>query len=755
MVLDKNISPLIVFKEDDLSVALQKMSANKSGILFCITERGVLDGVLTDGDVRRWLVRQKTVDLRVSVREIANKSFVFAKSSQTSSEIFQLFDQKKKITFVPVVDEFFHLVAVARMDDPGFLIAEKKVDQSSPCFIIAEIGNNHNGDIVLAKRLVDLAKEAGADCAKFQMRDMDSLYANKGNSMDASEDLGSQYVLDLLERFQLSTEEMFEVFDHCKKVGIIPLCTPWDVASLRRLDEYGLPGFKIASADLTNHDLLLEVAKTGKPMLVSTGMSTESEIEQTVDVLRGAGANFCLLHCNSAYPAPFKDVNLKYIERLRQIGGGIVGYSGHERGIAVAIAAVSMGAKVIEKHFTIDKKMEGNDHKVSLLPAEFKEMVQGIRAVEESLGSDKRMMSQGELINRETLAKSLCLSRAVRKGEIFKSDMLEVKSPGKGLQPNRKLDVIGKTAKRDYREGEILYQADIVDNVVEARNFSFPYRWGIPVRYHDFKRIMEKSNPELLEFHLSFKDLDEDLSTHFGNSRYLGTTLVVHAPELFRGDHILNLVADDDSYRAHSVRELQRVIDVTRSLQKYFAPGKTCIVTNIGGYDVKGFWDEPQRARAYEKLRISLSQLDTKGVEIIPQTMPPFPWHFGGQSHHNLFVSPEEIASFCKVNGARICFDISHSVLACNHYGWSLARFVEQVGPYVAHMHIADAKGVDGEGLQIDDGEMNFVDMFKMLLRDVPSSAMFIPEVWQGHKNEGEGFWFALDRLERYCREAK
>jgi N-acetylneuraminate synthase len=185
---------------------------------------------------------------------------------------------------------------------------------------------------------------------------------------------------------------MYRAFDYTRSAGLVPLCTPWDQQSLQRLVEYGLDGFKIASADLTNHQLILAAAKTGKSLLVSTGMSLEREIIDATDLLQRAGAPFVLLHCNSTYPTPMQDVNLAYMDRLRKFQR-VVGYSGHERGYEVCIAAVARGAKVIEKHLTLDRTMEGNDHRVSLLPQEFAEMVKAIRNVESAVGLAKNAIS--------------------------------------------------------------------------------------------------------------------------------------------------------------------------------------------------------------------------------------------------------------------------------------------------------------------------------------------------------------------------
>ncbi|NEO98678.1 MAG: TIM barrel protein [Symploca sp. SIO2E9] len=747
MLIDRNITKYIVFAEDSILNALRKISDNKSRVIFSVTESGVLEGIMTDGDFRRWLVNQITIDLNQSVTNITNKNFKFAFFQDDPEKIESYFSEQ--IEFVPLLDKNHHLVAIARKRLGGIQIGKFNIDSESPTFIIAEIGNNHNGNLELAKTLIDQAVAAGANCAKFQLRDLSSLYHNAGNANDASEDLGSQYTLDLLSRFQLTPGEMFAAFDYCKKQNILPLCTPWDHSSLSLLEKYGMPAYKVASADLTNHDLLRVLAKTGKPLICSTGMSTEVEIIETVRFLKRLGAMYILLHCNSTYPAPFKDVNLAYLERLKELGDCPVGYSGHERDINVAIAAVAKGAKVIEKHFTLDKSMEGNDHKVSLLPEEFKVMVQGIRQVEQALGnSGERRLTQGELINRETLAKSLVINCDLQPGQMITEEMLEVKSPGKGLQPNRKAELIGLRAKRSFKAGDFLFASDLVEQQVQAGNYKFKRPWGIPVRYHDFKTILTKSNPDLLEFHLSYKDLEQDINQYFDQPYDLD--LVVHSPELFAGDHLLDLCSTDQEYRQHSIRELQRVIDLTRSLKPFFKKAsRPGIVTNIGGFTIDAPLPLSKRSGLYELLLKSLSALDMEGVEIIPQTMPPFPWHFGGQRYHNLLIDPQDTAEFCRQHGYRVCLDTSHSKLACNHHKLSFKEFIEQVGPYSAHLHIADAEDVDGEGLQIGEGDIDFPALAENLEKTAPQ-ASFIPEIWQGHKNEAEGFWIALGRLEQW-----
>lgn len=751
MIIDKNIAPYIVFSEDPIINALRKISDNKSRIVFSVTESGALEGVLTDGDFRRWIVGQATIDLNQPVSRISNKSYVWSYQDDDHDKIRAGFSER--IGLIPLVDRHGHITAIAWQHPAGVRIGDFTIDADSPVYVIAEIGNNHNGSVDLAKRLVDAAIEAGANCAKFQMRHMVSLYRNAGNAADASADLGAQYTLDLLSRFQLRNEQLFEVFDYCRRHGITPLCTPWDIESVRELDRYGMEAYKVASADLTNHDLLKALAVTGKPLICSTGMSMEREIIDTVALLKRLDVPYILLHCNSTYPAPFKDVNLSYMDRLKELGDCPVGYSGHERGIAVAIAAVSRGARVIEKHLTLDRGMEGNDHRVSLLPVEFKAMVQGIREVEQAMGKGgERRPSQGEIMNREVLGKSLMINRDLPEGELITEDMIEVKSPGQGLPPYRKAELIGRTARRAFHRGDFFFHSDVDERKVQPRPYRFDRPFGIPVRYHDLERISAASNMDLLEFHLSYKDLDEDVHKYL--RKPLDKDFVVHSPELFAGDHIMDLCSDDPVYRKRSIDELRRVIEITQALKPYFRyAARPLIIINAGGFTLDAPMPASRRDHYYRLVAESLGQLDCEGVEIIPQTMPPFPWHFGGQRYHNLFVDADDIVSFCRKHGYRVCLDISHSKLACNYYHWSLKDFVERVGPYTAHLHIVDAEGVDGEGLQIGEGEIDFRALAEYLRTHAPS-ASFVPEIWQGHKNDGEGFWVALEQLEKWFASA-
>lgn len=612
-------------------------------------------------------------------------------------------------------------------------------------FVIAEIGNNHNGCFERAIDMIDKARAAGADCVKFQMRHLDQVYRNRSLNK-SGDDLGTEYVIDLLNRFELTVSQHRQLSDYCAQVGVIYMCTPWDSKSVDVLEGFKVPAYKIASADLTNLPLLDNLTQTGKPLILSTGMSTTEEVEISAAFLTKRGSEFALLHCNSTYPAPLHDINLKWMNALRQIHP-LIGYSGHERGINVSIAAVGLGACIVERHFTLDRTMEGPDHAASLTQTEFTMMVDGIRELELALGNGaERCLSQGEMINRENLGKSLVAASPLKEGTVLSNEHIEVRSPGQGLSPQRYEELLGRKLKHDMDKEDYFYPSDLEDTRVEPRDYQFTRPWGVPVRYHDFAEYASRIEPKLWEFHLSYSDMDLDPKNYL-NGPYQ-EELVVHAPELFAGSKLMDLATPDEVYRKESIQETQRVIDITRNLKKFFPNSqRPPIVANIGGFTMDAPLPASQINGYYKRFAESLAELDTEGVELIPQTMAPFPWHFGGQRYQNIFVKADEIVHWCSELNLRMCFDISHTRLTCNHFGLDFYEFAEKIAPYSVHLHLGDARGLNGEGLQVGEGEIDFSRLGDIMKKGCPE-ATFIPEIWQGHKNGGEGFWIALERLE-------
>lgn len=329
----------------------------------------------------------------------------------------------------------------------------------SRVFVIAEAGVNHNGDIELAKKLIEEAYKAGADAVKFQTFKAENLVCKDAKKADyqleTTDENESQF--DMLKKLELSDSMHRELVDYASKKGIKFLSTPFDIDSLHFLVELGIDIIKLSSGEITNYPLLVAVAKTGLSIILSTGMSDMCEIEAAVEVLKSSGArDITLLHCNTQYPTPYDDVNLNAMNTLRSIGGVKVGYSDHTLGIEVPVAAVALGAEVIEKHFTLDKKMDGPDHRASLDTNELQAMIIAIRNIEKSLGDGKKIPSKSEIGNRIIVRKSIVALKDIKKGDIFTIDNITTKRPGLGITPMFWDDVIGTPACRDFVKDELI-----------------------------------------------------------------------------------------------------------------------------------------------------------------------------------------------------------------------------------------------------------------------------------------------------------
>lgn len=336
------------------------------------------------------------------------------------------------------------------------------IGDGQPAYIIAEIGLNHNGSLNLAKQLVKKAKECGADAVKFQKRDLKFLYKQDIYKDPNKDSQSTAYLIDVFKKFNLKENEFAEIKKFCDRLGITFICTPFDIKSLMFLGELNVPAYKIASCDLTNTFLMHRIIKKNKPILLSTGMSRISEIDLAVSFLKKNKTKFALLHCVSNYPVAFKDVNLKMIETLRKRYKIPVGYSGHERGITVAVCSVAIGARIVEKHFTLDRSMEGPDHNISLTPEGLLKMVNRIRVIEEAIGDGKKIITRGEILNREVFAKSMIARKNIKKGQIISYDQIEIKAPGKGLSPQKIDLVVGTKATRDISKNDYFTEQDLL-----------------------------------------------------------------------------------------------------------------------------------------------------------------------------------------------------------------------------------------------------------------------------------------------------
>ena len=326
-------------------------------------------------------------------------------------------------------------------------------------FIIAEAGVNHNGSFELAKQLVDKAVWAGADCIKFQTfnsKNLVSKNAQKAEYQKKTTD-SSENQLDMLKKLELSKEQFTELRNYCNQKGIMFLSTPFDLESIDFLASIGVKTWKIPSGEITNYPFLRAIGQRKESVIMSSGMCTLEEVRDAVNVLKEFGTtDITLLHCTTEYPAPYDSVNLKAMLTLQKEFGYKVGYSDHTNGIEIPVAAVALGATVIEKHFTLDKNMEGPDHKASLEPEELRQMILSIRNVEAAIGDGVKQPSQAEKKNIAIARKSIVAACDIKKGEVFTESNLTAKRPGNGISPMKWNNVLGKKAVRDFDTDEII-----------------------------------------------------------------------------------------------------------------------------------------------------------------------------------------------------------------------------------------------------------------------------------------------------------
>jgi N,N'-diacetyllegionaminate synthase len=337
---------------------------------------------------------------------------------------------------------------------------------NSPAYLIAEIGVNHGGDVGLAIKMINAAKEAGADAVKFQTFTADALVTRSTPKVLYQEQTTptdeSHY--EMIKKLELRREDHFPLMEHCKSIGIDFISTPYDLESAEFLNDAGVELYKVASADIVDLPLNSFIAKTGKPVIIAAGMATLGEIEEVTSIYRAAGnLQFALLHCVSNYPCSDESLNLRVIPMLQSTFMSVTGFSDHSEGCQAAVVAVALGAKIIEKHFTLDKRLPGPDHRASVTPDEFAMLVQSVRRAELTLGSSIKRCQEEERQMSSVSRKSVVLRKAIAGGDLLQMDHIIMKRPGTGIMARNIPDILNKTARYDLQEGHILRREDLSD----------------------------------------------------------------------------------------------------------------------------------------------------------------------------------------------------------------------------------------------------------------------------------------------------
>tara|TARA_B100000989_G_scaffold298918_1_gene291032 strand:+ start:4670 stop:6916 length:2247 start_codon:yes stop_codon:yes gene_type:complete len=740
---DKKFLKFVIHESESNYDAYIKLLSNDQNTLFIAKKNKIL-GSLTLGDFQRNFGDNfdfiKLNNSKKKIKDIYNKKFFFFKKNYSAANTKHL--------AVPVLDNSHNINFLVLRESPKdqIKIGKKLISKKSTISVISEIGVNHNGSIKIAKKLILESYKAQADFVKFQYRKIQSTYIGKSSDTE----LSTEITLDNLKKVNFSIKQLGELFKFAKKLGIEPLCTPFDIVACKEILKLKPKAIKIASADLLNFPLIKFAANTNLPLILSTGMHSEVEILKAVNFAKLYTTKIIVLHCVSNYPASEDSLNLNYIKRLEKITGCLIGYSSHDVGSDASVIAGGIGANIIEKHLTFNKNALGPDHRASIEAKELKLLIQRLKSVRLFLGNGKKnSINQGEKLNKSNLSKSIYLINELKKNSIIKKKDLVCRSPGIGVSCSNIDFFVGKRINKNMNKLSLLNFSDfssIKSNIII--NSPKKTKWGLPVRFRDYKDIIKLFDPEFIEFHLTYKDLKFDLK-NVENLKNIGVK--IHAPETFENNFIIDLASNNKVILNKSMRCIKKTIEFSNEiiLKTNNKKIKNHLIINPGGHTSFEFANMREKMKLFKNLVKSFKRLNFKKATPLIQSMPPFPWHFGGRRYHNLFVGSSDFKNWYEETGIKFCLDISHAGLAANFFDQNIYDYIDRVKKYCVYYHVSDYSGNDNEGLQINDGIIDFRKILK-LIKLKKNSVEFIPEIWNGHLNNSEGFRIALDRLSEH-----
>lgn len=596
--------------------------------------------------------------------------------------------------------------------------------------LIAEIGINHNGSADTARRLIEEAARAGVHAVKFQYRNLDNAYA------DTAREIGDEILVREIRKNYLTPEVILELTRHAQALGMQAGTSFFETSDM---GDFGgelaaFDFFKVPSAELGNAPLVDALLATGRHVYLSTGCHYEREVEAALGRLPAQG--WTPLHCISNYPTTLQNARLGYLAKMRSRWNRDVGYSSHDDHWEVCLLAMQLGATVIERHITLDKRAQGLDHSSSSTPDEFARMsafADNLRAI--ASGDGPRSPNQGELLNRQNLGRSMFAAREIKAGEPVTADKLVYRSPNIGLGRTAMREFLGRPAAVGVAGGAPITRSvfeppkplpDAVIELARRRGLS------LPVRLHDQAAIARQFPIGAFEFHLSFAEVRStiDARAFDRTNRYS-----IHLPDYVTSTELMDPFAPDAAQREASLDILERTVRFAEALQA--ATGREVPV--VGSFsvmhaDLETFFDEHAAL---------LHRYTARGVRVMPQWLPPIAWYFGGSVRLHAMNHPRD-AELLVRHRLPVCLDVCHLIMGRNFFGFRAEALIEQLAGNVGHVHIADAAGVDGEGLAIGEGEP---ENLALIRRALAFDCLKVIEVWQGHLDQGAGFRKALVRL--------
>lgn len=596
--------------------------------------------------------------------------------------------------------------------------------------IIAEIGINHGGSEKIARDLIDAAAAARSSGIKFQYRNLDNSYSSAANQ------IGDEILRKEITKNYLSPSAIMNLVHHAKRLGIQAGISFFDAADM---DDFGsdltdFDFYKIPSAELCNVPLIHRMMQEGKPVMLSTGCHKEVEIEEVFSKL--PGDNWMPMHCVSNYPVVPVNAKLGYLKHLARRWKRAIGYSSHDESWEVCLLAMQLGATVIERHITFDKQAQGLDHSTSSTPNEFARLADFAENFDLIMAGDgPRYPNQGEMLNLQNLGRSFYATKDIEVGEAILAEQCVARAPRTGIGRHEMAQYLGRSAVRPVRKGEVINRSVFeISKALDDNVLAFARSRGVslPVRLHDQSDMQKKFPIGRYEFHLSFGEVQSiiDVTRYDKASRYS-----IHLPDYVSSTLLMDPFSEDESQRAASMEILDRTVGFAAALQE-----RTGVdVPIVGSFSVV----HGSRKEFFEVHAQLLWTYRRRGVSVLPQWLPPIAWYFGGSARLNAMNSGQDV-ELIEQYQLPICMDICHLCMGECTGDFVAVDVLRRLQPHIRHLHIADAMGIDGEGMLFGDGDTKNMAVLQEAMRLDQDKVV---EVWQGHLDGGAGFAKSLVRL--------
>ena len=606
--------------------------------------------------------------------------------------------------------------------------------------VLAEIGINHDGDLNKARRLIQGARDSGCTGIKFQYRNFARTYANNANQ------IGDEIISAQIQRTYIPAAGILELNDFAKSLDLqtgISFFTEEDLNDFN-IQDSTFDFFKIPSAELSNINLIVSLLQTGKLVYISVGMHRESEIESIFSKILNY-PNWIPMHCISNYPVADHNVFLGYIKFLKRKWNRGVGYSSHDENWENNIVALTLGAVAIERHITESVDDLGLDHSSSSTVDQFRKIVDYANKIDDLLVGDfERVPNQGELLNKQNLGRSFYALKSISKGSKLNLDEFSYRSPQIGIGIEEVHGFEGAATVKVINAGEALtlshLNAETEEVTADAINIARNVQVSIPVRISDYESIRKAIPVGSYEFHLSYKEVELDLLSLKVDPT---NSYSVHLPDYVNSTTLIDPFSLDSEIRDASLRCIKRVLQFSEMLSDRTSK-VVPIVASLAGIGI-------DRVQYYLKAAELISKYSTSNAKITLQWLPPFAWYFGGSVKLSNMCQQEDV-KWINENQIPITLDTSHLILGKNYYNFDALKLIEELLPLIAHWHISDAIGSDGEGMQLGDGGP---DSKKILGKVLAQPGLKVIEVWQGHFNNYEGFKTAINRVPNLITDQK